>query len=96
MDQCMVAAEGKDPITKVAYQFSPLWNLLKHTIPTRDDISRIPMFQLTISDWRTSDFLYTAEAMEQAFGFSEGILPHQRHYCQYWEGEFPVFIDIYG
>jgi hypothetical protein len=68
----------------------------KYTIPTRDIMSRNPIGQLTISDWRTSDFLYTAEAMEQAFGFSEGTLPHQRYYCQYREGEFPVFIDIYG
>ena len=92
----MVSAEGKDPITKVTYQFSSLWNLYKYIIPTRDSMSRNPMGQLTISDWRISDFLYTAEAMEQAFGFSEGILPHQRYYCQYREDEFPVFIDIYG
>ncbi len=64
----MVSAKGKDPITKVNYRFSQLWNLYKYNIPTRDNMSRNPMGQLTISDWCTSDFLFTAETLEKAFG----------------------------
>jgi hypothetical protein len=41
-------------------------------------------------------FMYTAESIEKAFGYPEGVLPRQKYYCQYREDMCPVFIDIYG
>jgi hypothetical protein len=53
--------------------------------------------QPIFSDWRHSNFLYTAaQSIEREFGFSEDHLTHQRHYCTYSDGEYEVFIDIYG
>ena len=96
IDQLIVNAEGIDKMTKEVWQFSSLWNLHKHVIPTRDNMSLSQAGQPIFSDWRHSDFLYTAESIEREFGFPEGLLSHQRHYCTYREGEYEVFLDIYG
>jgi len=92
----MVNAEGIDKMTKVVWQFSAIWNLHKHVIPTRDCMSLSQAGQPIFSDWRHSGFLYTAQSIERDFGFPEGLLTHQRHYCTYRDGEYGVFIDIYG
>jgi hypothetical protein len=41
-------------------------------------------------------FLNTAESIQRDFGYPEGLLTHQLHYCTYRDGEYQVFIDIYG
>ena len=54
-DQLMVNAEGVDKMTKDVWQFSALWNLHKHVIPTRDNMSLSQAGQLVFSDWRHTD-----------------------------------------
>ena len=96
LDQCMVNAEGKDATTKNTWPFSSLWSLNRFVIPTKDNMSLTPTGLPKISDWRTSDFLYTAESAERDFGYPVGLLSREQHYCQYRDGVFPVFTDIYG
>jgi hypothetical protein len=95
-DQLMVNAEGVDKMTKDVWQFSALWNLHKHVIPTRDNMSLSQAGKPVFSDWEHSDFLYTAQSIERDLGYPEGLMTHQLHYCTYRDGEYPVFIDIYG
>ena len=95
-DQLISNAEGVDKATKDVLQFSSLWNLHKHVVPTRDNMSLSQAGQPIFSDWRHSDFLYTAESIERDHGYPEGLLTHKLHWCPYREEEFPVFIDIYG
>ena len=96
MDQFMGNAEGKDPVTKITHSFSAIWNLNRLVIPSKDNMSLSPTGQPICSDWRTSDFLYTAESAEREFGYPAGLLARQHYYCSYREDVFPVFTDIYG
>ena len=96
VDQIMGNAEGKDPHTKTTFSFSSIWNLNRLVIPTRDNMSLTPTGQPKISDWRVSDFLFTAESAEGEFGYPVGLLQRKQHYCLYREGAFPVFVDVYG
>ena len=56
VDQLMVNAEGIDKMTKVVWQFSAIWNLHKHVIPTRDCMSLSQAGQPVFSYWRHSEF----------------------------------------